>query len=352
MVLPTARRGRHPDALENFPGSTWQERWQASSAPSSDPAEWMSTGTAWTDHQGRPVPNAKRPDLASGKLILFAYDIIRPELPWLVAMRPSLHLRNAVADHRDPAGFAKLAALLGDDVWASTNAATAQSQIIRIMIAKGGGVRDITVGDCLELRLIEHGVRHKGAVHTHFYTWLRQLEIFPEDAPVSLRLRSLRPGQLTVEQLVDRFHLRCRPVRNLIVDYLKERQPSVDYSTLQNLSRALANNFWADLERYHPGIDSIDLPGDIATAWKERFRTITERKKQPDGTVIETTKPRISYISVLMLIRAFYRDLAQWAAEDPARWGPWAVRCPISAEETRDGQTREAAAVTIPETDT
>jgi hypothetical protein len=104
---------------------------------------------------------------------------------------------------------------------------------------------------------------------------------------------------------------------------------------LQNLSRALANNFWADVERHHPGIESIDLSADIATAWKERFRTITVRREQPDGTVIETTRPRISYISVLMLIRAFYLDIAQWAAEDPARWGPWAVRCPISAEETR-----------------
>ncbi|MEU6199335.1 site-specific integrase [Streptomyces sp. NPDC047061] len=321
--------------LENFPGSTWQERWQASPAPSLDPAEWMSTGTAWTDRQGRPVSSAKRSELASGKLILFAYDIIRPELPWLVAMRPSLHLRTAVADHRDPEGFAKLAGLLGEEVWASTNAATAQSQIIRIMIAKGGGVGDITVGDCLELRLIEHDVRHKGSVHTHFYSWLRQLGIFPDDAPVSLRLRNLRPGQLTVEQLVDRFRLRSRSVRNLIVDYLKERQPSVDYSTLQNLSRALAHNFWADLEHHHPGIDSINLPADVATAWKERFRTITERRKQPDGSVIESTKPRISYISILMLIRAFYLDLAQWAAEDPARWGPWAVRCPISADETR-----------------
>ncbi|MCZ1012295.1 site-specific integrase [Streptomyces lydicus] len=321
--------------LENFPGSTWQERWQASPAQDLDPDEWKSTGKSWTDRHGRPVPSAERADLASGMLLLLARDVIRPELPWLARMRPSVHLRKAVIENRDPDGFAKLAALLGEEVWASTTSATAQNQIIRIMIAKGGRLADLTVGDCLELRLIEHKVRHKGAVHTHFYSWLRQLGIFPGDAPVSLRLRNLRPGQLTPEQLVDRFRLRCQPVRDLIVDYLKERQPSVDYSTLQNLSRALAHNFWADLERHHPGIDSIALPPDVAAGWKERFRTITSHKRQPDGTVIETTKPRISYISTLMLIRAFYLDIAQWAAEDPARWGLWAVRCPISSEETR-----------------
>ena len=30
-----------------------------------------------------------------------------------------------------------------------------------------------------------------------------------------------------------------------------------------------------------------------------------------------------------MTVRAFYLDLAQWALDEPARWGPWAVPCPI-----------------------
>ncbi|MFH9009664.1 hypothetical protein ACH4E5_41430 [Streptomyces afghaniensis] len=66
-----------------------------------------------------------------------------------------MHLRKAVLENRDSDGFAKLAALLGEDVWASTTAATAQNQIIRIVIAKAGGLADVTVGDCLKLRLIE-----------------------------------------------------------------------------------------------------------------------------------------------------------------------------------------------------
>jgi integrase len=31
------------------------------------------------------------------------------------------------------------------------------------------------------------------------------------------------------------------------------------------------------------------------------------------------------------MVRAFYLDIAQWAADDPARWGPWTVPCPIRA---------------------
>ena len=33
------------------------------------------------------------------------------------------------------------------------------------------------------------------------------------------------------------------------------------------------------------------------------------------------------------MVRAFYLDIAQWAAGDPARWAAWAVPCPIRDEE-------------------
>jgi hypothetical protein len=64
---------------------------------------------------------------------------------------------------------------------------------------------------------------------------LRELGIFGDDAPE--RLRAFRTaGQLTPEELVGRYHLQCRPVRGLIVDYLRERQPAVDYTSLKMLS--------------------------------------------------------------------------------------------------------------------
>ena len=34
-------------------------------------------------------------------------------------------------------------------------------------------------------------------------------------------------------------------------------------------------------------------------------------------------------------MRAFYLDLSQWALEDPARWGPWAVPCPVRADDVQ-----------------
>ncbi len=78
------------------------------------------------------------------------------------------------------------------------------------------------------------------------------------------------------------------PGPRLIVDYLTERQPSMDYNSLQGLSRILASNFWADLERHHPGIDSLALAPEVARrgshAWPpgpSAAASPTERSPRP-----------------------------------------------------------------------
>src|SRR6185503_5473239 len=104
-----------------------------------------------------------------------------------------------------------------------------------------------------------------------FYQLLHSLGIFPADAPPTVRMFS--------PLFADRDQLSCRPVRDLLVDYLRERQPAVDYSRLTTLATALALWFWKDLERHHPGIDSLQLRPEIAAAWKQRIRTRIVRSK-------------------------------------------------------------------------
>ena len=41
----------------------------------------------------------------------------------------------------------------------------------------------------------------------------------------------------------------------------------------------------------------------------------------------------MNYRSELVFVRAFYEDIARWAADDPARWSPWVAPCPIKASE-------------------
>jgi hypothetical protein len=120
---------------------------------------------------------------------------------------------------------------------------TARTRTLRraavILAAKGGTLADITIGDLLELLDTEadvHGAaRGDGAAS---YWLLREMGIFGPAAPT--RLRQLRTaGQRTPAEMIDRHQLTCRPIRDLLVDYLRERQPAMDYASLEQLARRL-----------------------------------------------------------------------------------------------------------------
>ena len=121
-------------------------------------------------------------------------------------------------------------------------------------------------------------------------------------------------------------------MRELFIGYLKERQPSVDYGTVVSLCYSLVRCFWSDLEAHHPGIDSLRLAPEVASAWKGRLRT-KKVVPAPPGEGVAASAERLNYLDVLSTVRAFYLDLAEWALEDPARWGPWVAPCPIRQHE-------------------
>jgi hypothetical protein len=247
-----------------------------------------------------------------------------------------------MAAYRDPAGFAQLEELCGQGpggaVAKTARAHTAHRTAV-ILAAKGGELADIEIGDLLELLDTEADV--VGAVRADAaacYRLLRQLGIFGPTAP--MRLRELRTaGQRTPEEMIDRHNLACRPIRDLLVDYLKERQPAIDYASLEQLARRLGM-FWADLEAHHPGIDSLHLSAEAAEGWKRRLRTKAKTITLPDGstTVIETE--RICHREFLTPVRAFYPGLAQWAGEDPSRWARWAAPCPAGPADTLQGNVQ------------
>ncbi|WP_328749109.1 site-specific integrase [Streptomyces sp. NBC_00285] len=321
--------------LTTFPGSTWQANWDASPAADS-PTGWHRTVRDWAAAElGRRPTSAC---LASGTLALICADVIRPSPAWLAASSSNA-LRPAMAAARDPEGFARLEAQFPAAIRSTRHASAALKAVARTLAAFGGLVEDITVGDLLVLLQETSHDAARGARIA--YSTLRERGQFPPDAPATLLRIQTRTGQVTPAQLVDRYHLRCRPVRDLLVDYLTERQPSLDHNSLISLSAALANNFWGDLERHHEGISSLHLTPEVAAAWKARVNTVTRRRRSPDGQVIETTTPRNSAPAVKTLVRAFYFDIGQWALDEPARWGPWAAPCPITEADCSDKKTKQ-----------
>lgn len=312
--------------LEQFPGESWQERWMASGISEHDP-KWLLGAVSGHDPDSAYVRSG---DLNAGTLAILALDVVRPDLGWLVQRR-SRYQRELITQTRDPEGFAQLEATVDPEMWSSQLGSAIRGQIAQILIAKGGRISDITVGDCLELRDARAQVhKTEGGLHpSMFYAWLHGLGIFPHDAPTTISRSKSYHGRRTPAELVDRYQLKSQNVRDALVAYLTERQPAMDYTSLEDQSRILANLFWADLEKHHPGIDSLALAPEVAAAWKERIRFKTEHRRQPDGTAIEVTSPRASAVDVMMKVRAFYLDIAQWAVDDPGQWSRWAARSPI-----------------------
>jgi len=60
---------------------------------------------------------------------------------------------------------------------------------------------------------------------------------------------------------------------------------------------------------------------------------VTTTTRTADGRQTQTSAARINYRGCLTPVRAFYLDLAHWAVDDPARWGPWVAPCPVGSEE-------------------
>jgi hypothetical protein len=319
--------------LSSFPGDTWQQRWEASQAEDHPGSSWVQLPLRWLQHNGMRASSDGN-DLSSGLLMLICGDAIRPGLAWMLT-RTHRYLALVMAETRDPAGFDRLRELAEAGPTSSLDDARyAATRVATLMACKGGLVSDITVGDCVELADTQRRVHARGGQRkVDFYLRLRALGIFPADAPATIRAFGLAQGQLTAGELVDRYRLQCKPVRDLLVDYLKERQPALDYASLDSVSRSLAGLFWARIEVLSPGITTLQLPPDVARAWKEDLQTIKRSVTGPDRKKTVVTRPRINTKEELIRIRALYLDISQWAMEEPERWAQWAVPSPVSDAE-------------------
>jgi integrase len=320
------------DWLVDQPGRSWQQRWLASGADAAG-TRWRQIPAGWLRSHGR-YSGGRRDTLCGALHVAICADLVRPSPSWFAAavMRGGA-LAACMSKARDPAGFARIGELCASDHVSADARAHMMHRAAVIMGAKGGVLDDITAGDVLELVEAEEGAHVRPMPHAAgFYRMLHRMGVLGPAAPPVLReLRAT--GQRTPEELIDRYHLACRPVRHLLVDYLKERQPALDYSSLRSLAADLGGTFWKDLEHHHPGINSLHLPAEVAEAWKQRLRIRRKTIIAADGGRSVVTVGRISYRQCLTPVRAFYLDLAQWAIEDPGRWARWVAPCPIGAEE-------------------
>jgi Phage integrase family len=328
--LGRSRSLRHAlNWLEGQPGGTWQERWAVSGAVQSG-GGWRDTAAAWLAEAGMlPACDRDRPGvMGAGLLLMICGDLIRPDPRWLLADSGLQMLTVEMARIRDPDGFAALRRLCEAEQMSPLTRDLSLRRIAAIMAAKGGLVRDITAGDCLELAAAARSVKGKTrSTGMHFYQLLRTAGVLPPEVPASVRMFSTR-GQRTPDELIGQYGIECGPVRELLVSYLRERHLAADYSTLRTIAHILGRLFWRDLELHHAGISSLRLTPAQVSGWKDRIT-----RKAPRGAGGGPESPRAAAANALFTVRAFYLDIAQWAVDDPSRWAQWAAPCPIRAEE-------------------
>ena len=325
------------DWLAGQPGATWQERWAASRRRASQAAAGGRPPSAGSPRRtgSRPRQPGPRPGLRAAPADLRGPDPARPGLA-------AGQLRAASVPAMAPAATRTFATLRQDAIRAGHPLTRDLSlrRIATILACKGGLVRDITAGDCLELPdcdAVDRGQdrRSRAAAPTAAArTGAPGAGRAGHRAGVPAGRRASSPSR-------NWSAVRSNAARSATCssDYLRERQPAVDYATLSDLAGDLAGcsgRTW-----------NATIPGSTRSTWRrDRGRLAAAHQLRPVTAAAPGggTRPRAraGARSTMMTVRAFYLDIAQWALDEPHRWATVGGAMPDRVEEILHGKERQA----------
>lgn len=295
-------------ALSEFEGQTWQQRWQ--NAGCQDP------GHDWKDRLGSPWQgiylNRAAFESANGIADLIALDVIRPSYTWLRKARPRFH---RIRLNRHPEFFARMTEHGVSLKVRPSNFDNGLNVVTKVLVHTGVPVHELRPEHLLGYRDYQIGRGQKPDGLTYVWSMLKDLGIFDASTPGLLQTVAVKRPSVT--EMVDSYGVRSQPVRDMLVRYLKIRETSVDYSTIRWMVYELVKNFWLDIEVHNPEADSLHISFDEGRAWLNRFT---------QGSI--STKHR-----TLFMVRGLYLDIASWATDD-AYWAQWAAPSFLTREDT------------------
>ncbi|WP_335985793.1 tyrosine-type recombinase/integrase [Glycomyces sp. MUSA5-2] len=318
--LDRSKRGRRDAAailtwLELAPGATWQDRWEFYETKYE--GKWI--GGIVDDLIA--ATGRGRSDLPVVLGCLIQVRLFRPSYDFLCSFKP-VSIYRKIRALVSPELFLKTEHAGKEMGMAPRPLGQALNILTSLVITTGKPLEEIGASDLLAFR-DAHAPTDRRVPSGTYGAWLLLVDLGQIESGTTLESVS-RPGQRPVDELVDWYRIKSPSVREVLIRYLRERRAGMDYSTFRERVTVLVGTFWADIEKHHPGIDSLHLPEDVAIAWKERLRYVDRGGERV---------PRKSYFDVLMKVRSFYLDIAEWALEDPS-WARWAVPCPIRRGET------------------
>lgn len=300
--------------LDRFDGDTWEQRWLASGADLA-PRAWRSAVT----------PRTPEPSVAQGMNALMVARVLRPSYGWQLASKAGAYLPQRMLGVNEAEQLDRLRALPAYRSALLRHQYDAEACLSRVLIRTGKRIDQMQGEDLLFYADV---VRTSGRNRREHLAWELLVALGPfAREPVTLRAAWSAKGntrQHSVETLVDRYGVPAGGVRDLLVDYLRELKPSMDYGSLEGWAYRLVRLFWWEVLQINPHQADLRLAPEVAADWRERLAVTT------DGL------PRREIHSILFAVRGMYRDLAEWSHDEPARWGPWVAPCPVSRHESKN----------------
>jgi len=171
----------------------------ASGADTAGNADWWQPMLAWARPAAPHCGVTLSSNLRVCALMLVCTDVIRPSLDWVLKPRAPQNLVPNMAKLRDPDGFSELVALCDASPAGRTMKAAALRRAATILAIKGGTLREITVGDCLQLSLVIDGQSLRANKGMGFYQLLHTMGVFGprrrrRSGPSALSANSARPN--------------------------------------------------------------------------------------------------------------------------------------------------------------
>ncbi|MGJ3190756.1 tyrosine-type recombinase/integrase [Paenarthrobacter sp. FR1] len=199
----------------------------------------------------------------------------------------------------------------------------AESAISGVLLRTGKRLRNLTGEDVLAYSHIARSTRHA----KEHLAWEILVALGPlADEPPTLRAAwhaSVSSRRHTVKTLVDRYNVPNSGVRDLLISYLEELKPNMDYGSLEGMAYRLVRLFWCEVVDINPEQQDLRLAPDVAAQWRQRIQ------------VTLAGAPRRETSSTYFAVRALYRDISEWALEQPERWAAWVAPIPFARTETR-----------------
>ncbi|WP_247044536.1 tyrosine-type recombinase/integrase [Arthrobacter rhizosphaerae] len=303
--------------LVRFPGGTWDER-------------WFSSGLDQAPRNGLDEVSRRlaRPasQISLGVTSLVRGRLVRPSYEWMFTSKQWNRSAGAdtFLDVAEPEEAARMRDLPQYRAAHELLRRNAENAIARVLVRTGKRLGQLKGEDILAY---SHTARINRRHAKEHLAWELLVALGPlAGEPPTLRAAwhaNVVNRRHTVETLVRRYGIPDSGVRTLLIDYLEELKPNMDYSSLEGLAYRLVRLFWAEVLDINPGQQNLRLTPQVALQWRERVQVTL------DGL------PRRETASTYFAVRALYRDIAEWSHEQPERWAIWVAPIPLPRAESK-----------------